>query len=55
MGYAVEDRDVKKVDRARFNRLVMQRELEHEILRRRQQRAEADGQKSDGENKLDAE
>lgn len=41
---------MKRYDRAQFDRLVMQRELEDELRRRRQHRVEADGQKSDGEN-----
>lgn len=44
------DRDGKHYDRVLFDRLVMQRDLAHELLRRRQRRAEADGQTSDGEN-----
>ena len=43
------EREKKRYDRAAFDRLVMQRQLEDE-LRRRQHRAEADGQTSDGEN-----
>ena len=46
------NKGVKRYDRARFNCLVMQRDLENEIRRRAQQRAEADGQKSDGETEM---
>ena len=48
------ERKVKQYDRAVFDRLVMQRQLTAE-LRRRQRRAEADGQASDGENDKAAE
>ncbi len=48
-------RRLRSYDRAQLNRLVMQRDLEEEIRRRRQRRAEADGQKSDGESELIAE
>ncbi len=46
----MQNRGVVYYDRVQFDRLVMQRELENEIHRRRQLRAETDGQKSDGEN-----
>ena len=47
--------NARRYDRAEFDRLVMQRDLEEEIRRRRQHRAEADGQKSDGESEPTAE
>ncbi len=42
------EKQEKCYDRAAFDRLVMQRQLEDEL--RRRHRAEADGQASDGEN-----
>jgi hypothetical protein len=47
------DKQKKRYDRAAFDRLVLQRQLEDEL--RRRHRAEADGQTSDGENSETAE